>query len=49
VNAVFIETHENPNAAPSDGPNMIPLENMKQLLTELREIHKLVANFSKDQ
>ena len=49
VSAVFIETHENPNAAPSDGPNMIPLENMKQLLTELREIYKLVANFPKKQ
>jgi 2-dehydro-3-deoxyphosphooctonate aldolase (KDO 8-P synthase) len=48
VNAVFIETHENPNAAPSDGPNMIPLEHMKELLTQLREIHKLVAKFQHD-
>ena len=45
VNAVFIETHENPNAAPSDGPNMVPLEHMKELLTQLREVHKLVAKF----
>ena len=45
VNAVFVETHENPNAAPSDGPNMIPLEHMKELLTQLKEIHKLVANY----
>lgn len=46
VNAVFIETHENPNAAPSDGPNMVPIEHMKELLTQLRDIHKLVAKFS---
>jgi 2-dehydro-3-deoxyphosphooctonate aldolase (KDO 8-P synthase) len=45
VNAVFVETHENPNAAPSDGPNMVPLEHIKELLTQLREVHKLVAKF----
>ena len=48
VNAVFIETHENPNAAPSDGPNMIPLEHMKELLTQLRELHEMVAKFRHD-
>jgi len=45
VNAVFVETHENPNAAPSDGPNMIPLEHLKELLTQLRELHEVVAKF----
>lgn len=45
VDAVFIETHENPNAAPSDGPNMVPLEHMKELLTQLKQIHELVAKF----
>jgi len=48
VDAVFIETHENPNAAPSDGPNMIPLEHMKELLTQLRELHEVVAKFRHD-
>ncbi len=36
VSALFIETHENPDAAPSDGPNMVPLAQMKTLLAQLR-------------
>lgn len=32
VAAVFIETHENPDTAPSDGPNMIPLKEMPALV-----------------
>lgn len=35
VAAVFIETHENPDQAPSDGPNMIPLEKMPTLIETL--------------
>ncbi|KAG1668200.1 Enolase [Nymphon striatum] len=35
VAGLFIETHENPDAAPSDGPNMVPLHEMKALLTQL--------------
>ncbi|MGB0498689.1 MAG: 3-deoxy-8-phosphooctulonate synthase [Rubricella sp.] len=35
VAAVFIETHEDPDNAPSDGPNMIPLARMPALITEL--------------
>ena len=38
VAGIFIETHENPDAAPSDGPNMVPLTSMKSLLSELKEI-----------
>ena len=38
VAAVFIETHENPDQAPSDGPNMIPLHDMPALLSWLREL-----------
>ena len=38
VAGVFMETHDNPDAAPSDGPNMIPLKNMRSLLSELKEI-----------
>ncbi len=34
--AVFIETHENPETAPSDGPNMIPLDEMTALLSRLK-------------
>jgi 2-dehydro-3-deoxyphosphooctonate aldolase (KDO 8-P synthase) len=35
IAAVFIETHEDPDNAPSDGPNMIPLERMPALLRSL--------------
>ncbi|MGO4712230.1 3-deoxy-8-phosphooctulonate synthase [Bradyrhizobium sp. 2TAF24] len=35
VAAVFIETHQNPDAAPSDGPNMVPLQALPQLLETL--------------
>ncbi len=36
VAAVFIETHEAPDTAPSDGPNMVPLDQMGALLTALQ-------------
>jgi len=42
VGAIFIETHENPDNAPSDGPNMVPLNEIKPLLKKLIEIDKLV-------
>ena len=42
VGAIFIETHEDPDNAPSDGPNMIPLKELKSLLKKLTEIDKLV-------
>ncbi|PRY25598.1 2-dehydro-3-deoxyphosphooctonate aldolase (KDO 8-P synthase) [Aliiruegeria haliotis] len=35
ISSVFIETHEAPDTAPSDGPNMIPLSEMPQLLSTL--------------
>ena len=44
VAAVFIETHEDPDNAPSDGPNMVPLKDLKNLLKKLIEIDKLVKN-----
>ena len=36
VAAVFIETHEQPDRAPSDGPNMVPLARMGELLADLQ-------------
>jgi len=42
VDAVFMEVHECPERAPSDGPNALPLERMQSLLNVLRDIHKLV-------
>jgi len=44
VAAVFIETHPDPDNAPSDGPNMVPLSKMSNLLKQLVEIDKLVKN-----
>ena len=46
VDAVFMEVHECPERAPSDGPNALPLERMERLLVALRDIHKLVTNVS---
>jgi 2-dehydro-3-deoxyphosphooctonate aldolase (KDO 8-P synthase) len=42
VNAVFIETHENPNSAPSDGPNMIPLNELRDLLESIKKVYEAV-------
>jgi 2-dehydro-3-deoxyphosphooctonate aldolase (KDO 8-P synthase) len=42
VAGVFIETHENPDRAPSDGPNMVPLAEFEGLMAELLAIDALV-------
>ena len=42
VDAVFMEVHDRPEVAPSDGPNMLPLARLGALLIMLREIHELV-------
>ncbi|MGH9968490.1 MAG: 3-deoxy-8-phosphooctulonate synthase [Pyrinomonadaceae bacterium] len=44
VDAVFMEVHECPERAPSDGPNALPLERMQSLLNMLRDIHQLVGS-----
>ena len=44
VAAVFMETHPDPDNAPSDGPTMVPLSKMSNLLKQLVEIDKLVKN-----
>jgi 2-dehydro-3-deoxyphosphooctonate aldolase (KDO 8-P synthase) len=44
VAGVFIETHENPDAAPSDGPNMVPLAQMPQLLENLLAFDRLAKS-----
>jgi 2-dehydro-3-deoxyphosphooctonate aldolase (KDO 8-P synthase) len=41
VAGVFIETHQDPDAAPSDGPNMMPLKKMEALLRNLMEFDKV--------
>ena len=42
VAGVFIETHENPDRAPSDGPNMVPLTDFGALMAELMAIDAVV-------
>jgi 2-dehydro-3-deoxyphosphooctonate aldolase (KDO 8-P synthase) len=42
VAGVFIETHQDPDRAPSDGPNMLPLAELEPLLKDLIEIDRLV-------
>ena len=42
--AVFIECHESPESAPSDGPNMIPLRDMPALIRRLRDLDRLAKN-----
>jgi 2-dehydro-3-deoxyphosphooctonate aldolase (KDO 8-P synthase) len=41
VAGVFIETHPDPDRAPSDGPNMVPLKDMERLLSDLMAFDKL--------
>ncbi|MGE0035900.1 MAG: 3-deoxy-8-phosphooctulonate synthase [Xanthobacteraceae bacterium] len=41
VAGVFIETHQDPDKAPSDGPNMVPLKDMEGLLRRLMEFDRL--------
>jgi 2-dehydro-3-deoxyphosphooctonate aldolase (KDO 8-P synthase) len=42
VDAVFMEVHDNPAKAPSDGPNQLPLSRLEALLRKLKSIHELV-------
>ena len=44
VAAIFMETHPDPDNAPSDGPNMVPLSKMPNLLRQLIKIDKLVKD-----
>ena len=44
IAAIFIETHQDPDNAPSDGPNMVPLNEMDSLVNKLLEIDKLIKN-----
>lgn len=41
IAGIFIETHENPDSAPSDGPNMIPLRDMPAVLEKLMALDKI--------
>jgi 2-dehydro-3-deoxyphosphooctonate aldolase (KDO 8-P synthase) len=45
VAGVFIETHQDPDNAPSDGPNMVPLHEMKALLERLLAYDKIAKSY----
>ena len=42
VSGVFIETHQDPDNAPSDGPNMLNINDLKNLLQKLKQIDKVI-------
>ncbi len=44
VDGIFMEVHDNPAQAKSDGPNSLPLERLEPLLEKLKAIHELVKN-----
>lgn len=46
VDGIFLETHDNPAVALSDGPNALPLEQLPALLTKLKELGALVRRWS---
>ena len=41
IASLFIETHDDPDKAPSDGPNMLRLDDMEQVLTQLKKIDEV--------
>jgi 2-dehydro-3-deoxyphosphooctonate aldolase (KDO 8-P synthase) len=44
VAGVFVETHQDPDRAPSDGPNMVPLGEMEDLLRTLMRFDELAKS-----
>ena len=47
VAGLFIETHEDPDNAPSDGPNMVQLDRMPELLRRLKALDELAKSFDR--
>ncbi|MBQ6002468.1 MAG: 3-deoxy-8-phosphooctulonate synthase, partial [Synergistaceae bacterium] len=45
VDAIFAETHPSPKEALSDGPNMIPLDEMPKFIDEILAVHNASKNF----
>ena len=44
ADGIFMEVHENPDRAPSDGPNMVPLKDLERLLERLLSLSRVVRN-----
>lgn len=47
IDGIFLETHDNPAAALSDGPNALPLSELPAILARLKELSTLVRRWSK--
>lgn len=45
VDGIFMEVHPDPDKALSDGPNMVPLKSVRELLSVAKELHELVKKF----
>jgi len=44
ISGLFIETHDNPDKAPSDGPNMIDIKNLEELIIKLKDFDNLAKS-----
>ena len=44
IAGIFLETHQDPDNAPSDGPNMVPLNKLENLISQIVEIDHLIKN-----
>ncbi|MGB6965346.1 MAG: 3-deoxy-8-phosphooctulonate synthase [Xanthobacteraceae bacterium] len=49
IAGVFIETHQDPDKAPSDGPNMIPLKDLPALLERLMQFDTLAKTYARQE
>ncbi len=49
ADAVFLEVHEDPSRALSDGPNSLPLARVASLLAELRDLHRFVRGRHREE
>ncbi|MDR0942803.1 MAG: 3-deoxy-8-phosphooctulonate synthase [Holosporales bacterium] len=47
VAGIYMEVHDNPDAAPCDGPNMVYLSDLKQILLELTELDKISKKYKR--
>ena len=49
ADAVFLETHPDPDQSPSDGPNMVPLDSLRELLMKLVEVRQLRLKWNNNE
>lgn len=46
IDGLFLETHPDPDSSPSDGPNMVPLDQLEPLLKRMQSLSQLVRSWS---